>query len=183
MSEEDKPADRYSEIPIQSEAAVTAEMEPAAHRNESGQFTVGNTASKGKRLKLAKNMLVGANDTNPMYAKFLRQGRKWASSRRDEFADTYGDITGGVGMLIENAGYMLALSRYFDYLAREVADQIVTGTELFKKAVSFIQEHRQLELQAHNIATGEAKARKTRYKNSPHAVLTLTPVKKLPEAP
>lgn len=184
MSEDEKPNGGYPAKPIETAiekvAAATNDNSAVPQRNAHGHFVPGNTLAKGKRIKLGKAMIIGANDTNPMYKKFLARGRRWAQERKVEYDDTYGEVSRGVVMLLENAGYMLALSRYFDYLAREAPDQIVTGTELFKKAVSFIQEHRQLELQAHNIAIGENKVKKSKRQGNHALLIPMTTTKKDP---
>jgi hypothetical protein len=127
-----------------------------SNRDAGGRFIRGNTAARARRLR-AGNLggVGGIESTSDAFKPFARWGRRYGSHRRRELAHAHGgEISAGVGALIESAALSLASSRFLQSQGAAVGDP-----ELLKRASSLAAEARQNELAAWELAAREAKAR------------------------
>jgi hypothetical protein len=99
--------------------------------------------------------VLGLAKADPVYQTCARWGSRYAAHRRAELAKAHGgELSAGVGALVESAGNALADSRYVRAKAAEKGDPA-----LFKLAASLATEARQCELAAWELAAREAAAR------------------------
>jgi hypothetical protein len=92
---------------------------------------------------------------DPRYQVFARWGQRYGAHRRRELAAAHGgEISAGVGAIVESAAQAMAASRFVQRLASEAGDP-----ELFKQASQLASTARQHELAAWELAHREAVAR------------------------
>ncbi len=144
------PAD---ELPSASPAlAVRSDQGP------DGRFLPGNTAGRAQRIRPGEQGALGLDKSDPAYRPFLRWGRRYAAHRRAELALSHGgEISAGVGAMVESAGLAMAASRYLHARGSECGDP-----ELLKRASALANDARQNELAAWELASREAAARPRR---------------------
>lgn len=125
-------------------------------RSPDGRFCRGNTAARSRRLRAGPLGGQGGVDaTAPEFRPFARWGRRYGAHRRRELAAAHGgQISAGVGALVESAALALASSRFLQTRGASVGDP-----ELLKRASALASEARQNELAAWELAAREAKAR------------------------
>ncbi len=126
-----------------------------SNRASDGRFAPGNTLARAQKTRPGPLGSLGYEKTDPAYASFLRWGRRYAGHRRDELARAHGgEISAGVGAMVESAGLALAASRFCHAKGSETCDP-----DLLKRASALANDARQHELAAWELAAREAKAR------------------------
>lgn len=124
-------------------------------RDAQGRFVAGNGAGKAKRIKPGPRGLVGIDKTSPEFRPFARWGARYGAHRRRELASAHGgEISAGVGAIVESAALAMAASRFISSKAAETGDP-----ELFKQSSALASTARQHELAAWELAAREAHAR------------------------
>lgn len=143
-------------LPPDELPAATGSKTVRSDRGPDGRFTRGNTAARARRLRAGPLGGVGGIDsTSDAFKPFARWGRRYGAHRRRELAAAHGgEISAGVGALVESAALALASSRYLQNQGAAIGD-----AELLKRASSLAAEARQNELAAWELAAREAKAR------------------------
>lgn len=140
--------------PDELPAATPADTAPP-ERKADGTFAAGNTVARSKRFRVGKRGFTGLETADPRYVRFARWGRSYAAHRRRELALAHGgNLSAGVGALIESASIQLAASRFVQVLAAESGEP-----DLFKRASALANDARQNELAAWELAAREAAAR------------------------
>src|SRR5689334_8742961 len=78
-------------------------------RDTGGRFTRGNTAARSRRLRAGTlGGIGGIESTSAEFKPFARWGRRYGSHRRRELAAAHGgEISAGVGVLVESAALAL----------------------------------------------------------------------------
>ena len=144
-------------VPADELRAATGSDTAGRDRDSQGRFRKGNRAAAAKRIKaghggaLAKLRAKG----DPHAIAAMKWGRRYGSHRRAELAQLHGgEISAGVGAMVESASSLLALARYWE--ARSVADG---DPDLAKLAASLISQARGCERDAWELASREAEAR------------------------
>lgn len=137
-------------------AATGAGAAPPS-RDASGRFLPGNTAGKARRVRVGKRgalMLLERKGDDAARAA-LAFGRRYAAHRRAELAKAHGgEISAGVGAMIESAGELLASARYWQ--ARSIAE---ANPDFARLAAQLVAGSRQAERDAWELASREADAR------------------------
>lgn len=124
-------------------------------RDAQGRFLPGNRTATNKRLKVGPRGLTGFTKTSPEFRPFASWGARYGAHRRRELAKLHGgEVSSGVGAIIESAALAMAASRYLSAKAAETGD-----AELFKQASTLASTARQHELAAWELAAREAAAR------------------------
>lgn len=126
-------------------------------RDASGRFLPGNRAGAAKRFKAGKRGALFALERQGDDAAraALAFGRRYASHRRAELARLHGgELSAGVGSIIESAGELLSASRYWS--ARSIAEGNPDHARL---AAQLAAGARQSERDAWQLAALEAAAR------------------------
>lgn len=126
-------------------------------RGSDGRFLPGNGIARAQKVRPAKygTLVLELAKADPVYQTCARWGSRYAAHRRVELAKAHGgELSAGVGALVESAGNALADSRYVRAKAAEKGD-----AALFKLAASLATEARQCELAAWELAAREAAAR------------------------
>jgi len=124
-------------------------------RGPDGKFLPGNTVARSRRLRPGPRGLVGVDQTSDEFRPFARWGARYGAHRRRELASSHGgEISAGVGAIIESAAQAMAASRYLQTLASQKNDP-----ELFKQASQLASTARQHELAAWELAARECQAR------------------------
>lgn len=124
-------------------------------RTGDGRFAPGNEAARAQKTRPGPLGSLGYEKTDPAYSSFLRWGRRYASHRREELARAHGgEISAGVGAMVESAGLALAASRFLHAKGSETCDP-----ELLKRASALANDARQHELAAWELAARECAAR------------------------
>lgn len=143
-------------LPPDELPAATGSKTVRPDRGSDGRFLRGNTAARARRLRAGPLGGVGGVDsTSGAFKPFARWGRRYGTHRRRELAAAHGgEISAGVGALVESAALALASSRYLQNQGATIGDP-----ELLKRASSLAAEARQNELAAWELAAREAKAR------------------------
>ncbi len=135
-------------------AATPANAEPR-QRDSLGRFQPGNTAARAQRLRPGVCGLARIHETAPEFRPFARWGSRYATHRRAELARAHGgEISAGVGAIVESAALTMAASRFLQWKASQTGD-----AELFKESSQLASTARQHELAAWELAAREAKAR------------------------
>jgi hypothetical protein len=143
--------------------------EVPASRDRAGRFTKGNVEARKSKLRVGPMGALAALEAkaDPAYRQCLAYGRRYAVQRRRELALAHGELSTGVGTLIESAGQLLAASRYFQ--ARGAADGNADHVRL---AAQLTAQARGAERDAFELASREATARReTRPANALAALL------------
>ncbi len=126
-------------------------------RGADGRFLPGNAEARAQKTRPTKYgaLVMAMAKADPVYRTCVRWGQRYAAHRRAELAKTHGgELSAGVGALVESAGNALADSRYVRAKAAETGEP-----SLFKLAASLATEARQCELAAWELASREASAR------------------------
>lgn len=126
-------------------------------RGTDGRFLPGNGVARAQKTRPTKygSLVLAQAKADPVYQTCARWGQRYAAHRRAELAKAHGgEISAGVGALVESAGNALADSRYVRAKAAEKGDPT-----LLKLAASLATEARQCELAAWELAAREAAAR------------------------
>jgi hypothetical protein len=126
-------------------------------RGPDGRFIAGNGAARASKTRPSRygSLVLGLAKADPVYQTCARWGARYAAHRRAELAKAHGgELSAGVGALVESAGNALADSRYVRAKAAESGDPA-----LFKLAASLATEARQCELASWELASREAQAR------------------------
>jgi hypothetical protein len=136
-----------------SEPSATASLTVRPDRTPNGRFTAKNTVARSRRLRPGK--LGGVDVSSPEFRPFAKWGRRYAAHRRDELARAHGgQISAGVGALVESASLALAASRFAHAKASATGD-----VAMFKMATLLGCDARQHELSAWELASRESKVR------------------------
>lgn len=144
---------RVEVLPPDELPSVAPAIAVRSDRGANGQFTAGNTASRSRRATPGK--LGGVDTSSPEFRPFKHWARRYAGHRRDELAKVHGgDLSAGVGAIIESASLALASSRYCQAKGAETND-----VDLLKRAADLSALARQHELAAWELAAREAAAR------------------------
>jgi hypothetical protein len=134
---------------------ATSAIAVQSDRDEHGRFVRGNTAAHAQRTRPGPRGRLGSERCAEDYRPFARWGARYGAHRRRELAETHGgQISAGVGALVESAALAMASSRYLDHRARQTGD-----AELFRQAARLAETARQHELAAWELAAREAKVR------------------------
>lgn len=146
---------RIETLPADELPSATPPQTDRSERGPDGRFLPSNTVARNRRLRPATG---GLDKADPAYRKFLRWGRRYATHRRTELAKAHGgEISAGVGALVESAGLALAASRFLYDKGSETADP-----ELLKRAAALSADARTAELSAWELAAREAATRPKR---------------------
>jgi hypothetical protein len=133
-------------------------------RDAHGHFAKGNGIAKAKRLRSGPRGALAtleASGDDPAWHAAARWGRRYSSHRRAELASAHGgELSAGVGTIIESAADLLADARYWR------AKAIATGDpELSRLSAQLTAQARGCERDAWELASREATARP----KSPHS--------------
>lgn len=98
-------------------------------------------------------------DSDPSFKPFAQFGRAHAHRRRAELTAMHGQISEGVGELLESAGAALGAARFLFKLAETATKG---QAAILRAAATCGDDHRQTELAAFQLNDREAKARRAR---------------------
>lgn len=142
-------------LPPDELPSATGSDSDRPQRTPDGRWALGNTEARRNRVRPGRSGLAGIDATLPEFKPFARWGGRYASHRRTELAQSHGgQVSAGVGAIIESAGLAMAASRFLHSRAAQTGD-----AELFKQAAALAQTARQHELAAWELAAREAAAR------------------------
>lgn len=149
---------------LQSTTCPSDELPPATptdavrpDRDPSGRFVSGNRAGTAKRFRAgSRGALVELERQGDAAARAaLTFGRRYSAHRRAELARSHGgELSAGVGAMVESAGELLAAARYWS--ARSLAEASPNHARL---AATLVAGARQSERDAWELASREAAAR------------------------
>jgi hypothetical protein len=146
---------RIEVLPPDELPAASPAVAVRVDRGPDGRFRPGNDVGRSKRLRPGLHGLTGIDTASPEFRVFGRWGARYAAHRRRELASSHGgEISTGVGALVESAALDLAAARYLQWKATHSGE--VDG---FKAASALAATARQNELAAWELAAREAKAR------------------------
>ncbi|MCA9594088.1 MAG: hypothetical protein KC776_12280 [Myxococcales bacterium] len=149
-------APRVEVLPGDELPAASPAIAAPRERDALGRFVRGNTAARAQRVRPGPRGLVGVDKCSPDFRPFARWGARYGAHRRRELASAHGgEISAGVGAIIESAALAMAASRYL-----HVQASIKGEADLFKQAAQLAQTARQHELAAWELAAREAAARR-----------------------
>lgn len=152
------------------EGCPSGELPPASpsaavrpDRDKDGRFLPGNRASKARKVRTGKRgalfALIRTGDDAARAA--AAYGQRYASNRRAELAKAHGgEISDGVGAMIESAGELQAAARYWS--ARGMAEG---NADYARLAAQLIAGSRQAERDAWELASREATVREANKPN------------------
>lgn len=144
---------RVEVLPPDELPSATGSTSDRADRGPDGRFLPGNRSGLANRLR--PGPLGGVDTSSPDFKPFKAWGRRYATHRRAELAKLHGgEISAGVGAIIESAALALAASRFAGAKGAELAD-----VDLLKRAGDLSSLARQHELAAWELAAREAAAR------------------------
>ena len=124
-------------------------------RSADGRFVRGNTVARAGRLRPGEQGLLGVDRSLPEYRAFARWGRRYSSHRRRELALAHGgEISAGVGAIVESAALAMAASRFLSSRGAQTGD-----ASMLAQAARLSETARQHELAAWELASREAKTR------------------------
>jgi len=126
-------------------------------RDTSGRFAPGNRVGTARRLRAgSRGALADLERKGDAAARAaLAFGRRYAAHRRAELARCHGgELSAGVGAMVESAGELLASARYWS--ARGIAEASPDHARL---AATLVAGARQAERDAWELASREAVAR------------------------
>lgn len=161
---------------VSSETKPADELRPASppdtdrsDRTPDGRFARGNRAARAKRLRagLAGALVALEEQGDPVWIAATKWGRRYGAHRRGELARAHGgEISAGVGALVEDAAMLRADARY--WRARGMA----TGDpDASKLASALLAQARGAERDAWELAAREAQARRESSPLDAHAAL------------
>ena len=146
---------RIEVLPPDELPSATGSIAARAERTPDGRFARGNTVGRQGRTRPGPRGLVGVDRTSPDYRPFARWGARYGAHRRRELASAHGgEISAGVGAIVESAALAMAASRYLQHRAG-----LSNDAELFRQASQLASTARQHELAAWELAAREAAAR------------------------
>lgn len=149
---------RIEVLPPDELPPATPALPVRPDRDAAGRFVRGNAAGIAKRVKPGVRGALGLAKADPRYQAFARWGARYGAHRRRELARAHGgEISAGVGAIVESAAQAMAASRFVQAIASESGD-----AELFKQAAALASTARQHELAAWELAAREAQARPKR---------------------
>ncbi|HVY32570.1 MAG TPA: hypothetical protein VHB79_38800 [Polyangiaceae bacterium] len=158
---------RVEVLPPDELPAATPALTARPDRDASGRFVKGNAAGIAKRVKPGVRGALGLDQSDPRYRVFARWGARYGAHRRRELARAHGgEISAGVGAIVESAAQAMAASRFVQSLAAAAGD-----AELFKQAAALASTARQHELAAWELAARESRARPKRANHDPWHVV------------
>lgn len=137
--------------------AATPDLSGRTDRDGAGRFQPGNRAGAAKRVKAGqRGALVALQQKgDPAARAALAFGRRYASHRRAELARSHGgELSAGVGAMVESAGELLAAARYWS--ARSIAE---ANPDFARLGAQLVAGSRQAERDAWELAAREADAR------------------------
>jgi hypothetical protein len=147
-----------------SELTPADELRPARpvasvrpDRDASGRFVAGNRAGTAKRVRMGKRgaLVELERKGDPAARAALAFGRRYAAHRRAELGRVHGgELSAGVGAMVESAGELLAAARYWS--ARGIAE---ANPDHARLAAQLVAGSRQAERDAWELAAREAAAR------------------------
>jgi hypothetical protein len=142
--------------PLDELRPATATDTAAPDRDPSGRFKPGNRAAKSKRVRPgSRGALVALERQGDAAARAaIAWGRQYAAHRRTELGRAHGDLSAGVGAMVESAGDLLAAGRYWG--ARSVAEGDADHARL---SAQLLAGARQAERDAWALAELEARSR------------------------
>lgn len=124
-------------------------------RSADGRFAPGNTAGRSRRIRATERGLLSVDTSLPEYRPFARWGRRYGAHRRRELAAVHGgELSAGVGAIVESAALAMAASRFLAHMASQSGD-----ADLFQRAARLAESARQHELAAWELAAREAAQR------------------------
>jgi hypothetical protein len=128
-------------------------------RDAHGHFARGNGIAKAKRLRSGPRgalAMLEASGKDPAWQAAARWGRRYSAHRRAELARAHGgELSAGVGTIIESAADLLADARYWRAKAIATSDP-----ELSRLAAQLTAQARGCERDAWELAAREATARR-----------------------
>lgn len=143
---------RIEVLPADELPAATPADAVRSERGPDGRFLPGNTIARQQRVKPGPRGLVGIDRTSNEFRPFARWGARYGAHRRRELALAHGgQISAGVGAIVESAALAMAASRYLQTLASQT-----NNPDLFKQASQLASTARQHELAAWELASREA---------------------------
>lgn len=149
-----KGSPRVEVLPPDEQPSAMGSITDRSDRTPDGRFAPGNGAARAGRLR--PGALGGVDTSAPEFRPFAAWGRRYASHHRAELAKLHGgEISAGVGALVESASLALAASRYAQHLGSSLPD-----VDLLKRAGDLSALARQHELAAWELGAREAAARK-----------------------
>lgn len=126
-------------------------------RDAAGRFQPGNRAGQARRIRAGSRGALATleNKGDDAARAALSFGRRYAAHRRAELASSHGgELSAGVGAMVESAGELLASARYWS--ARSIAE---ANPDHARLAAQLIAGSRQAERDAWELASREATAR------------------------
>ena len=149
------PADELSEA--SGSPSDTDGRDRVAH----GHFAKGNRVAHAKRVRSGPRgalAMLEASGKDEAWLAAARWGRRYSAHRRAELARAHGgELSAGVGTIIESAADLLADARYWRAKAIATSDP-----ELSRLAAQLTAQARGCERDAWELATREAAARPKR---------------------
>ena len=148
---------RVETVPADELPPASPASSDRSGRGPDGRFLPGNGAARATKTRPTRygSLVLAMASKDPVYRTCARWGAKYAIHRRAELAKAHGgELSAGVGALVESAGNALADSRYVRAKAAESGDPA-----LFKLASQLAAEARQSELTAWELASRENAAR------------------------
>lgn len=150
---------------VGSSVAAADELRPATgsdsdrrERTADGRFAPGNRLAAAKRLRSGPRGALAAleaSGSDPAWVAAARWGRRYSSHRRAELARAHGgELSAGVGTIVESAADLLADARYWRAKAIATSDP-----ELSRLAAQLTAQARGCERDAWELAAREAQAR------------------------
>lgn len=146
------PADELSEASGSPPDAIGRD------RNEHGHFAPGNRIARDKKVRSGPRgalAMLEASGKDEAWLAAARWGRRYSSHRRAELARAHGgELSAGVGTIIESAADLLADARY--WRAKAIAS---CDPELSRLAAQLTAQARGCERDAWELAAREAAVR------------------------
>ncbi len=122
-------------------------------RGPDGRFLAGNRSAQAARIR--PGVRGGIDKADPAYRPFRNWARRYASHRRAELARLHGgEISAGVGAIIESAATTLGAARFF-----QVQGEESLNPDFLKRAADLSALARQHELAGFELAAREATAK------------------------
>jgi len=144
-----------------SEPTATPTDTVRRDRGEHGHFAAGNDIAKAKRVRSGPRGALAqleASGQDPAWIAAARWGRRYSAHRRAELARAHGgELSAGVGTIVESAAALLADARYWRAKAIAAGDP-----ELSRLSAQLTAQARGCERDAWELAAREAAARPRR---------------------
>lgn len=144
---------RIETLPADELPMATGSNPDRPDRGPDGRFLPGNRSAEAQRIR--PGLRGGIDKSDPAYRPFRNWARRYAAHRRAELARLHGgEVSAGVGAIIESAANALGASRYFQSKGEESLNP-----DLLKRAADLSALARQHELAAWELAAREGSAR------------------------